>query len=43
MKKWTFGNFFNNPLGNLMLLFGVGMMIGGLWYLISNNYIIIKW
>lgn len=40
MKKWAF---WKSP-GNLIMVFSVGMvMLAGLWYLISNHYIIIKW
>ena len=43
MKKWTFRGFVSNPFGKLILCFGIGLIVGGLWYLMSNNYIIIKW
>lgn len=43
MKKWTFRECIDHPLGKLMLCFGIGLIIGGLWYLTSNHYVIIKW
>lgn len=43
IRKWNLFRMFNNPLGNLMLLFGIGMVIGGLWYLVSHNHVIISW
>jgi hypothetical protein len=40
MKKRTL---YKNTFGKLILCFGIALMIGGLWYLMHNEYVIIKW